>query len=262
MPTMADLSAVTNLLKYVYGDVIVEQANKKRIAWNLFPRGKAQITGKGFLFPVRYAFAEGAGSRAESETLPTAVTTQEENALLKPKFVYASLKLTGPVIWTARGAGAFVNKLSDEIKETFDLMTRELATQVYLDGWGARATTSAQATISAGFRWSGTCDNAVGVRYLGVGMRVDFYESNVRDTHSVGAQIADIDWDNKQIIMAAYGANDGETIASGAVIVRENVRNATHNPASDTSRDIQGLLGLVDDGTYVTTYKRLSRTSY
>lgn len=260
--TYADLTNLSDILKQVYGPRIEQQQRRDAMTYMEFPVSPRKPGGLGYIFPVHIGSNQAIGARLESEALPTAQRQRYDKVTITPKYIYGTIKVTGPAIAAAKGnVMAFADSLASEIQNAYIDVRTDLGRMTFGDGWGALATTSADATTSDSTNWSVVCDNTLGVHYLREGMKVDFYESNTLDTDSDSAEILSIAPATKTLTMNYSGMTTGQTVASGAVIVRENTREATHDTSSDTAREMMGLLGIVDDGTNVDTFQDIQRTA-
>jgi hypothetical protein len=74
MSGYADLTNLTEVLKNVYGEGLSNQFADEKTTYNMFPKSDRKPGGKGYVFGVRYARAQGTGGRAESSILPDPLT--------------------------------------------------------------------------------------------------------------------------------------------------------------------------------------------
>ena len=261
MSDYADLTNLSDILKQVYGPRIEQQQRRDAMTYMELPVSPRKPGGLGYIFPVHIGSNQAIGARLESEALPTAQRQRYDKVTIIPKYVYGTIKVTGPAIAAAKGnVMAFADSLASEIQNAYIDARTDLGRMTFGDGWGALATLSAAATPSSSAAWTFVCDNEVGVHYLREGMVVDFYESDTLDSNNDSAAITSIAPSTKTVTCAALTGASG-TLASGAVVVRENTREDTHDTSSDTSREIMGLLGIVDDGTNVDTFQEIQRTA-
>lgn len=261
MSDYADLTNLSDILKQVYGPRIEQQQRRDAMTYMELPVSPRKPGGLGYIFPVHIGSNQAIGARLESEALPDPQRQRYDKVTITPKYIYGTIKVTGPMIAAAKSnAMAFADGLASEINNAYIDVRTDLGRMTFGDGWGALATLSAAATPSASATWTFVCDNAVGVMYLREGMKVDFYESNVLDANNDSAEITSIAPATKTVTCAALTGASG-TLASGAVVVRENTREATHDTSSDTAREMMGLLGIIDDGTNVDTFQDIQRTA-
>lgn len=274
----ADLTALQDTLKTVYGEGLTEQFANEKITYNQLPVSDRKIGGKGYNFAVQYANPAGIGARGESHKLPDPLAGKYDQGTITPKYVYGSIRLTGPAIEAAKGnMQAFVDGLEGQIEQTYNEIVVDLNRQTWGDGFGKLATLSqASDALATGATWTVTCDNAVGVRYLREGMLVDFYDGASVDQSSVASRIYSVDFNNKTCEMegndGTYKANhpitgfSSYTIATdavpdGAVMVKMGTRDASH-ATTDTSYELAGMLAIVDDGTNVSSFENIDESTY
>lgn len=272
-----DLTAITDTLKYVYGAGIENQFADEQLTYHQFPVSDRKPKGLGYEFSIRYARSQGVGARAESSPLPDPLAGKYDKGLINPRYIYGNLRLTGPMIETAKGdVAAFVDGLSDSVDDIYQALVNDLNRQAWGDGFGLLATTSAVAT-PATTAWGVTCDNNMGVQRIIEGMIVDFYASNGAIDVSIAAQrVASIDPVTKIITMEAiqqgflanhpivaarsYTAATG-TVPAASQIVRYGARDAAF-ATTDTPIEITGMDGIFDDGTLLAAFENITVASY
>jgi len=278
MVNYTDLTAITDTLKYVYGEGIQNEFADEQLTYHQFPVSDRKPKGLGYEFGIRYARAQGVGARAESSPLPDPLAGKFDKGKILPKYIYGNLRLTGPAIEAARGdVAAFVDSLADSVDDIYKALVNDLNRQAWSDGFGLLATSSAVATPATGATWDVTCDNDMGVQRVHEGMVVDFYASNGAIDVSIAAQrIASINPVTKAITFEAiqqtflanhplvaarsYTAATG-TIPSAAQLVRYGARDAAF-ATTDTPIEMTGLDGIFDDGTLLASFENITVASY
>lgn len=270
-----DLTAIQETLKNVYGEGLAKQFADERTTYNQFGKSARKPRGLGYVFGLRYARAQGVGARRESEILPDPIAGKYDQGLIKPKYIYGTLRLTGPAIEAAKGdIAAFVDGLSDAVDDIYQSLIRDMNRQACGDGFGLLGTLSAasDALTTSGATWTITCSNDLGVRRLIPGMVVDFYQTTAIDQSSVASRVSTVDYTGKT---AEMEPNDGtyktnhpiiaarsytiatDTVASGSFIVRIGAREASH-ATSNVPVEITGLDGIYDDGTLLATFENIT----
>lgn len=268
----AALDSLVELLKTVYGEGLQNQFNDEKMTYNQFPKSDRKPGGNGYVFGLRYARAQSSGARAEGAKLPPALTGQKDQGKINARYVYDSLKISGPAIETAKGnMAAFVDGLADEMDDHYQAIVVQLNRMAWGDGFGLLGTSSAAATPSTTVAWSVTFDNDRGVQYFQPGMLVDVFNSagTTAITTCCGIRVSYIAPATKTVTFEAVGqtylashpnatiaayTNDATQLASGDIFVAMGSRTPTH-AASDTPYEITGLDGLYDDGTLLTTFE-------
>jgi hypothetical protein len=279
MANYADLTNLTDILKYVYGEGLTNQFNDEKTTYNLFPKTDRKPAGLGFVGGIRYARAQSTGARAESAKLPPALTGQKDQFTINARYIYDQIELSGPAIETAKGnVAAFVDSLSDEMDDHYQSVIVQLNRMAWGDGFGLLGTSSAAATPSTSATWTVTFDNDTGVRYFQPGMLVDVF--NAAGTSAIttccGQRVSSITPSTKTVTFAASGqtylashpnstiaayTNDATQLAAGVIFVAMGSRLPTH-AASDTPYEMMGLNGIFDDGTLLSSFEGITVASY
>jgi hypothetical protein len=282
MTTYADTSNLADILKNVYGEGLTNQFNDEKMTYNLFPKSDRKPAGKGYVFGVRYARAQGIGARAESEVLPLPFTGKKDQGTIVPKYNYGSIRITGPAVEIAKGnTAAFVEGLADEIDDIYQSIVVDLNRQCHWDGFGQLGRLSAGTTYVGNATWAGTFDNDIGVQYFQEGMLVDFYlsagTSNADNTGTcaAGSRVLSIAPATKVIIFETPSASYlvGHRTASafvnvtamsqiaGEMAIKAGARDNGW-ASTDTTVEITGLLGIYDDGTLLDTFEDINADTY
>lgn len=276
-----DVTAITDTLKYVYGQGIVNQFQDEPLTYHQFPKSDRKPGGLGYQFSIRYARAQGTGARAESAKLPDPLVGKFDKGLIQPKYNYGSIRLTGPAIELGKGnEAAFVETMADQMDDIYQSVVMELQRQCHGDGFGLLATITASDNLSTSATWTSTCDNTVGLLYMKEGMLCDIYKSDgtapVATTLPVACRVSSIDRVNKIITWEANDATyvtnhpnatiaaytpTAAAIAAASLIIKMGTRDTTW-AVTDTPIDMIGLRGLFDDGSLLTTFEDISTSTY
>lgn len=276
-----DVTAITDTLKYVYGQGIVNQFDQEPLTYHQFPKSDRRPGGLGYQFSIRYERAQGTGARAESAKLPDPLVGKYDKGLIKPKYNYGSIRLTGPAIELGKGnEAAFVETMADQMDDIYKSVVMELQRQCHADGFGLVATITASDNLATNATWTSTCNNKVGLLYAREGMLCDIYKSDgtapVATTLPVACRISSINRVTKVITWeqndATYVANHpnatiaaytptAAAIAAASLIIKMGTRD-TAWAVTDESIDMIGLNGLFDDGTLLTTFEDISTSTY
>lgn len=280
MTTYSDLSNLVEILKAVYGEGLTNQFKDEVTTYNQFPHSAVKPGGTGYVFGIRYARNQAVGARTESGRLPTPFTGTKDQGTIVPKFVYGTMKITGPAIELAKGAPmSFVNSLSDEMEDIYQSIVVQLNRMSHGDGFGLLGVTSAAATpvITTG-TFDVVFNNDRGVQYFQAGMLVDFYDSTgaTADITSCGHRVLHVHPSTKTVTFEGYKdtyldehpnstiadyTNTAEAIPSGAICVAMGSRLPTH-ATTDTSIEMTGLEGIYDDGGSILTFENILVSAY
>lgn len=271
---------ISSKLKRVYGDVVQDLYGRHTMTYNQFlktnRRPGGRPGGEGYYFSLRQSDLQAVGARGESQYLPEPLTADGVQGYIRPKLVYAVLRMSGLAIEVGKtNVESFVNTQADATMNAFKSLTHDLNRQCWGDGYGALATVSTAATTDTAATWTVTCSNDKGVRYLRKGMVVDFYTGGATlNTNAVALRISSINPNTQVVTMEAVatgagggyrayhpiaagrtGTNtDASTIAANSIIVRYGARVAAHT-SSATSYEIMGMAGMFDDATLLGTFE-------
>lgn len=279
MTAYADLTNLTDILKNVYGEGITNQFQDEKVTYNQFGKSDRKPGGKGYVFGIRYARTQSVGGRAESVPLPDPFTGTKDQGTINPRYLYGSIRLTGPMIEAAKAnTMAFVDGLADEMDDIYQSIIVDLNRQCHGDGFGLIATISAALTTATAATWAATCDNDTGIMYVQEGMVLDLYNSTTLATtacaHRVSAvfpatKVIHFESDttgltykaNHPISSVRATANVATTVTAGYLLVKMGARLATH-VATNTQYEICGLDGQFDDGTLLATFENIVVATY
>ena len=290
-----DLAAITNTLKYVYGSGITNQFADEKTTYNLFPTSERKPRGLGYEFGIRYARAQGTGARAEGEKLPDPLVGKFDKGKIIPKYIYGSLRLTGPMIEAAKSdVAAFVDGLSDSVDDIYQSVIVDLNRMAYGDGMGKLGTVAVSEAkgCDTDAAWTVTFKSKTGVHYFQPGGMVDFYNtagtkpaaaaaSYYGKNGPLAARVSAIyPATNKvkfeeQELASPYHANhplytavrtDAEIpLATNVIAIKMAARELTQATTEFTSakaREMMGLLGIIDDSTYLLTFENINNDTY
>jgi hypothetical protein len=280
----ASLSSLVDILKNVYGEGLTNQFNDEKITYNQFPKSDRKPGGAGYVFGIRYARAQGTGGRAESAILPDPYTGKKDQGTISPRYIYGSIKITGPAIEAAKGSqAAFVDGLADEIDDIYQSIVVDLNRQCHWDGWGMLGRLSTGASYTGNATWAGTFDNDMGVMYFQEGQLVDIYSSagatlagDTTVSCAAGSRILYINPATKVVMfetpLASYLTNhptasgctntNAVSLSTGSIAVKAGTRDLAWSASADTPVELCGLLGQYDDGTLLTTFENIVVATY
>lgn len=282
MSTYADLTNLTDVLKNVYGEGLTNQFNDEKTTYNLFPKSDRKPGGKGYIFGLRYARNQSTGGRAESGALPLPLTGIKDQGTISPRYIYGSMRITGPAIEAAKGnTAAFVDGLADEIDDIYQSIIVDLNRQSHWDGFGQLGRLSAGASYTGNATWAGTFDNDIGINYFQEGQLVDFYVSAGTSndintgTCAAGSRILSINPSTKVVIFetpsadylsghptaSAFVNTVAHTIVAGTMAIKAGARDNAW-ASSDTPTEITGLTGIFDDGTALASFEGITVATY
>ena len=275
MVDYTDISNLTEILKNVYDTGLKNQFADEKTTYNLFPKSDRQPRGLGYIFGLRYARVQSTGGRAESTKLPDPMTGKKDQGKINPRYLYGTLRLTGPSMEAAKGdMASFVNGLADEMDDLYQSMVVDLNRQSNSDGFGKVGVVSASFAPSTSTYFNVTFDNDLGIQMMQEGMLIDFYDSTgaAVDASCCGQRIRTITPSTKVVQFEASAqtwltnhpdstiagsTNSTAPVPTASIAVKMGAREAAH-ATTDAPTDITGLDGIFDNGTLLTSFENIT----
>lgn len=263
-----DTSSFDDVLKNVYEGGIRELIPTKVKTLDLFREKDArEWGGREIRYPVRIGRNQGVGFGSEGGQLPAAGKQQYTTVSIPMRFQYGRIRLTGQVLKASQGArNAFASAMEQEMDGLIRDLTADMGRAICYDGRGILAlangdpgTTTSVVVDSPG----GVAGATNGSRFINPDMLVAFIAPATGALVSGGTAGVE-----RVSTVPAAGTNFTTTTTVTGTIADNDyvVRAMTTATASavDTSyqKESMGLLGLIDDGTYVATLHGVNRTSY
>lgn len=235
-----DLTNMDNLLKDYYLGPIRDLINYRTILSRYVARNRKDVSGRQIVTPVMYELNQGLGSRAEDVALPAAGYERTQLSKTTIKYNYGALRITGPALEAMKNdRGSFTRAMPWETRMLTKSMGKEWNGQLYRYGTGKLTQANGAGTSSTSL----TVDNA---QYLKVGMLIDLWDGSTKDVD--GIEITAIS--GTTITLAS-----AQTWADNAAVTRKGVASS-----ATAGTDMMGLLGIVDDGTFVSTLQNIARS--
>ena len=249
--TMATLDGI---LKDFYIGPVRKLFNDTIPLYNRVRRDRESIVGRQAIFPVHTRWSEHVGAIDEVGTIPTGGNEEVVQAIVPIRTLYGRVEISTKVIEATKSdAGAFTQALEFKLRQATDNLKKELETQLQGDASGAlaRITQALSAanddfyvdnpgtlrpgmTLKAASARSGgttrTSPSFVTVR------SVDYVTGRVRTVEDITGTP---DW----------AVNDFVFRGDASGFIGRGI-------------NIMGLLGIVDDGTYVVTLHGINRNTY
>lgn len=260
----ANTAAYDEVLKTIWGPGIAELIPTKTPLYDRFVERDAKDWGGRYVeYPAVVGRTQGVASVAEGGALPTAGQEKYQSFRIPMTLTYARVQFTGFAMKASEGdRNAFASIVDREMKGVIATLRSESARMIFGDGRGVLCLlngdpgTTTTATVDSP---GGVAGATNGARYINPGMLIaainpstGTMRSGVSTVNTVGA--AGTTFTTTSAINTAWADND--------YLVRAATTSVTD--VSDTSyiKEPMGLLGHVDDGTYVSTYHNINRTSY
>lgn len=259
--TSADLSTLSEIMKEVYDPVIEEQQNLEAMLWREFMDGDDPLGGEGWFFENKMGGnQEGIGARAERGDLPDPGRQRWKQGKIYWKLLYGAFELTGPVIEAAKqNLHAFANARTSEIEGLTRDVIKDFNRQLYGDGIGVLATVTARTSTTVF-----TVDHGL---YLRENMLIEVWDASNPSTRnsnaSLDVQITGLSPNADGTVDVTVDQAEANTIAAGDVVLRQGAATPDATPSNPrTDHEMTGIQAAIDDGTNVTTYEDISRTTY
>lgn len=251
-PTMATESTVSAILKEVYPEMVEDSLNTEVALWVIIQKQKVQIGGQGkhLIESIRVQRAQGFGARNDNDPLPVYGSQVYQNATVNMTTNYFKGQITGRTIRTSEtDEAAFERALDMEMRYGLSDFANEIGRQLFR---GSGQLTTLNGAVSAS-----TTITVVDTSQLGVGMYVEFFKTDntnetAADSGQTGTKITAI------TSATQFTVTTAQTLTSGDAVAR-----AGNNTGFSTTKELQGLDTIVDDGTdYGTNYFGINRSTY
>lgn len=258
-----NLSNFDAMLKEFYpNDVVMDLVKQKAPFYFEFKKSKRiSADGRRVIQPVHSSRNVGVSALGTGGLLPTAGNQGYLDLTIGYKYVYGRVDIGGTVMKQTRTSqGAFDDVMDTEIEGAIKDGARDLSRQVMGDGTGTLcqiSDTNASATHSL-INGQGVADNddipgrllAQNQIVVGITALTGAWEF-VRTISSVASTLQTVVFTNTVTPSAA-----------NTILVRGGSASGTVLADTAYNNEIIGLLGMVDDGTYVSSYFGNTRSSY
>jgi hypothetical protein len=145
----ASISTLSNVLKDYYLPPVVEQLTNEVLLLKRLESRDQELVGRAAVITLHTGRSGGIGARGEYVQLPDPGAQSYSRIEFDLKYLYGVVRVSGPgMVKTSSEAGAFVQMLRSELDGIRQDLTKDLARQVYGDGTGAIALTTANAATT------------------------------------------------------------------------------------------------------------------
>lgn len=251
------------MLKEFYpNDVVMDLVKQKAPFYFEFKKSKRiSADGRRVIQPLHSSRNIGVSALGTGGLLPTAGNQGYLDLTIPYKYVYGRVDIGGTVMKQTRTSqGAFDDVMDTEIEGSIKDGARDLSRQVQGDGTGTLcqiSDTNASATHSL-INGQGVSDNDdIPGRFLAANMVVTGITALtgawefVRTVSSVSADL-------KTVVLNSTVTPS----AANTILVRGGSASGTVLADAAYNNEMIGLLGMVDDGTYVSSYFSNTRASF
>lgn len=256
------ISAIDPLLKDFYVDKIVEEIKQEMPLLDYFKKRDDMPTdGRQVFYPVHVGRNVGVGAIGAGANLPTAGGQTWQDLKVPYRYNYARIQIDAQSLKaTKTSKGAFEKIFDAEILGAARDCGRNRNRQLFGYGNGQLAAIKTGASSA-----TQTLNNLQGqtdangqynpARFLAAGQIVAGISGGAT-VNWVGT-VSSVSADLTQVTFTGSVAS-----TTGDVLVLVSTAASTALADSGYNNEIMGLLGMVDDGTYVGTYFGISRTTY
>lgn len=257
-----DTSAFDAVLKEVYEGGIRDLIPTKVKVLNWFEKRPAhQWGGRYVTYPSRVARNEGSGWGSELGNIPTAGRQRYADFRIPMRYMYGRAAFSTQVMKASQGSqNAFAPAMRSEMDGLIKDMQANRGRAIMGDGRGILALQNGAAAAALPVDApAGVAGATNGGRFFNENMVVGFVipasgalrASSNRTVQSVNSTGTTVTLDS-----SPTNGTDND------YIVRIAQTGSTDVSDSSYAKETMGLLGHVDDGTYVSTYHGLNRTTY
>ena len=258
-----DKAAFDAVLKTVWGPGIVELIPTKVKTYELFKEKPAKEWGGRYVtWPVKVGRNQGVGAATELGAIPTSGRQKYAEARIPMRYVYGRASFSAQVMKSSQGSkNAFGPAMETEMSGLVKDLTAELGRMVCYDGRGILALVNvapsgATTTVDSP---GGIAGSVNGNRFIAPDQAIAYINPNSGAIRASNLLRVDT--------FAATGLSFTTTVnPTGAVADNDYVVRAMTTAITDVSdtsyqKEPMGILGLVDDGTYVPTLHGINRTT-
>lgn len=255
-------SDVTQILKEKYGSSVYDQLNHEVRALSHFDLSQtAQWVGEVFVESLHNARNYGVKATAERGLLPVAGKQAYNELRIPDRYVHGRIEMSGQFMSEVRDSGAFINGLDSEVNGMVRDMKWECSRMIWGDGSGRMALLSAagDATTTLNLDTPGGVTGTInGGRFIRAGMVIGVHDAVPTDNIP------------NQVVTVVSVAADGTSLVADATVSAANgpdngviTKGVTIGGTLEGSWQIEpmGILGIFDEGTFLTTIHGLNRST-
>lgn len=259
-----DLSAFDAVLKNDYEKTVIQLLNPKIRTLKLFSKETGTWEGRRVEYPLNLSRNQGTMFTSENGTLPAAGAQGYASHQIPIRYCHGRIQLSIQVIKASRSSkGAFKRAMDQELRG----LIRDLATDrnrvMFGSGDGVLAlvddsTPSGSATVTVDAP-GGFVGDVNGTRFLQPGMIVAFLNPTGPALRTAPIRTVSSITNGTTVV---FNAAPDASVADSDLIVRAATTGVTVIGDTASEKEAMGLMGLVDDGTQVSTLHNISRTTY
>lgn len=264
-----DVAAYDAALKEVYEKTIVPLLNSRTRTRSMFKKETGSWEGRKVRYPLNLQRNQGVMFTTENGTLPTAGNQVYVEHQVAMRYVHGRIQLSIQVIKHSRSSrGAFKRAMDQEMQGLIRDLANDLNRSMFGAGKGTlclvnEATPTGDTTLIVDSP-GGVAGATHGNRFLNPNMYIGFINPGSGalrgSASSPGRKVTAVNAAGTQATLDAAppaGTADDDIVVRiagpGSTLV---VTDSAYN------QEFNGLLALIDDGTYLDTLNNVSRTTY
>jgi hypothetical protein len=245
------MTTLDGILKDFYIGPVRRAFNAEIPLYNRVKRDRENVRGRQAIFPVHTAWAEGVGAVSETGDVPSGTNENVLQAIVPIQTLAGGVEISSKVIEaTQSDVGAFTQALEFKLRQVTDNLKKELEAQLQGDGTGALARITA---VNAAANTI-TVDNP-GTLRAGMTLRAASARTGGTDrTTPSFVTVRSVDYTTGAVVTVE--SLSGTNWTTGDFVFRGNASGYIGRGIN-----IMGLLGIVDDGTYVSNLFNINRAT-
>ena len=259
-----DVSAYDAALKEDYQKSIIDILNSRDKTRQLFQKDSSSWEGRHVRYPLQVNRNEGVMSTGENRTLPDAGNQVQVETQIPMRYLHGRIQLSIQVIKHSRNnKGAFKRAMDHEMRGLVRDLHNERNRQIFGYGDGVLGVVESDPGTGTTVEIKdagGVAGLDAPARWLRTGMNVAFIDPGGPTIRAGGART--ISSRNAAIDQITVSAAMDAAVAVDDVIVRAAKPTTTDINDTAHQKEAMGLLGLIDDGTYVNVLHDVNRTTY
>jgi len=258
-----DLAAYDAVLKEDYEKDIVVLTNSRIKTSELFAKDEGPWEGRYVRYPLSIGRNQGVMFTSENGTLPDAGQQQYVETHIPMRYCHGRIQLSIQVMTHSRSSkGAFKRAMDMEMRGLIRDLANDNNRTVFGAGLGVLCAVDTPAGASTTTKNPGGVTGTTNAtRWLQQSMTVHFVNPATGALRN-GSAYQVIGAPNADGVTVTFDRALDASIVTSDYIVRAAKLSTSQIQNTAYNQEAMGLLGLIDDGTYVSTLNNVSRVTY
>lgn len=256
-----DVAAYDAVLKDDYEKTLITLFSDKVKTLQYFSKESGTWEGRQVIYPLNIDRNQGVMFTAENGRLPDAGAQQYTQTIIPIRFCHGRVQLSIQVMKASRSSkGAFKRAMDQEMRGLVRDLTRDRNRVMFGDGTGTMALVNGAGSGSTTLTVDapgGVAGSVNGNRFLQKNMAIAIIDGGaitaVRSITAINANGLSV---TLNATVSAGQAPDNAKIVRAAAVDVTALADTAYN------REAMGLLGLIDDSTYINVLHNVNRTTY